>query len=134
MYIGFNSKHYDQYIIKAITYGYSPEEVKQVNDYIIGGGQGWQCPLLDFFFKFNNVDIRDDTQQGLFLKAIEGHLGMSVKESSVPFDIDRPLTAEERAETEFYCKHDVDTTEKLIDIRRDYLKNKINLGRLAGLA
>lgn len=134
IYIGFNSKHYDQFIIKAIAAGFTPEEVKKVNDYIIGGGQGWQCPLLDgIFFKFNNVDIRDDTQKGLSLKAIEGHLGMSVKESSVPFDLQRSLTPEEKAETEFYCKHDVDTTEKLIDIRKDYLKNKINLGNLAGL-
>lgn len=134
IYVGFNSKHYDQYIIKAIAAGLTPQEVKQVNDYIIAGGQGWQCPqLADYYFRFNNVDIRDDTQQGLSLKAIEGHLGMSVKESSVPFDIDRPLTPEEKAETEFYCKHDVDTAERLIDIRKDYLKNKINLGRLAGL-
>lgn len=133
IYIGFNSKHYDTYIIKAIAGGLSNAEIKQVNDFIIGGGQGWQCPLLDFYFKFNNVDIRDDTQMGLSLKAIEGHLGISVKESSVPFDIDRPLTPEEKAETEFYCKHDVDTAERLVDIRKDYLKNKINLGRLAGL-
>lgn len=134
IYIGFNSKHYDSYIIKAIVAGLSNQEVKQVNDYIIAGGQGWQCPLLDgIYFRFNNVDIRDDTQQGLSLKAIEGHLGMLVKESSVPFDIDRPLTPEEKAETEFYCKRDVDTAERLIDIRKDYLKNKINLGRLAGL-
>lgn len=134
IYVGFNSKHYDRYIIKAIAADLTPQEVKQVNDYIIAGGQGWQCPqLADFYFRFNNVDIRDDTQQGLSLKAIEGHLGMSVKESSVPFDIDRPLTPEEKAETEFYCKHDVDTAERLIDIRKDYLKNKINLGRLAGL-
>lgn len=134
IYIGFNSKHYDSYIIKAIVAGLSNQEVKQVNDFIIAGGQGWQCPLLDgIYFRFSNVDIRDDTQQGLSLKAIEGHLGMSVKESSVPFDIDRPLTPEEKAKTEFYCKHDVDTAERLIDIRKDYLKNKINLGRLAGL-
>lgn len=134
IYVGFNSKHYDQYIIKAIAAGLIPQEVKQVNDYIIAGGQGWQCPqLADYYFRFNNVDIRDDTQQCLSLKAIEGHLGMSVKESSVPFDIGRPLTPEEKAETEFYCKHDVDTAERLIDIRKDYLKNKINLGRLAGL-
>lgn len=133
IYVGFNSKHYDQYIIKAIVYGYSPQEVKKVNDYIIGGGQGWQCPMLDYFFRFNNVDIRDDTQQGLSLKAIEGHLGMPIKESSVPFDIDRPLTDEEREETVFYCKHDVDSTEKLIDLRKDYLENKINLGKLAGI-
>lgn len=134
IYIGFNSKHYDQYIIKAIAADFSPQEIKQVNDFIIAGGQGWQCSLLDgIYFNFNNVDIRDDTQKGLSLKAIEGHLGMSVKESSIPFDIDRPLTEGEKRETEFYCDHDVDTTEKLIDIRKDYLKNKINLGRLAGI-
>lgn len=134
IYIGFNSKHYDQYIIKAITGGLSPQEVKKVNDYIIGGGQGWQCPLLDFYYQFNNVDIRDDTQQGLSLKAIEGHLGLPIRESKIPFDIDRPLTEEERRKTEFYCKHDVNTTEKLIDLRKGYLQNKINLGRLAGIS
>ena len=135
IYVGFNSKHYDQFIIKAIAAGFTPQEIKQVNDFIIGGGQGWDCPLLkDFYFAFNNVDIKDDMQMGLSLKAIEGHLGLSVQESTVPFDIDRPLTEEERRETEFYCDHDVDTTEQLIDIRKDYLKNKVQIGRLAGLS
>ncbi len=134
IYVGFNSKHYDQFIIKAIVCDFTPEEIKRVNDFIIGGGQGWECPeLKDFYFKFNNVDIKDDMQMGLSLKAIEGHLGMSVQESTVPFGIDRPLTEAERKETEFYCDHDVDTTERLIDLRKDYLKNKINIGRLAGL-
>lgn len=134
IYVGFNSKHYDQFIIKAIVCDFTPEEIKRVSDFIIGGGQGWECPeLKDFYFKFNNVDIKDDMQMGLSLKAIEGHLGMSVQESTVPFDIDRPLTEAERKETEFYCDHDVDTTERLIDLRKDYLKNKINIGRLAGL-
>ena len=134
VYIGFNSKHYDQFIIKAIALGYSAEEIKKVNDYIIGGGQGWECPMLqDQFFRFNNVDIKDDMQMGLSLKAIEGHLGMSVEESTVSFDIDRPLTEDEKKETLKYCIHDVDTTEKLVELRKDYLKNKINLGKMAGL-
>ena len=135
IYVGFNSKHYDTYIIKAICCGFSPQEVKQVNDFIIGGGQGWECPMLrDQYFRFNNVDIKDDMQMGLSLKAIEGHLGLSVEESTVPFDIDRPLTEEELKKTAKYCIRDVDTTEKLIDIRKDYLKNKVHIGRLAGIA
>lgn len=135
IYIGFNSKHYDQYIIKAIAADLSPTEVKQVNDYIIRGGQGWECPLLQgFYFGFQNVDIKDDMQMGLSLKSIEGHLGLSVQESKVDFTLDRPLTKEEIEETIFYCKHDVDCTEKLIDIRKDYLKNKIQVGRLANLS
>lgn len=134
IYFSFNGKHYDQFIIKAIVAGFSPEEVKTVNDYIIGGGQGWEFPMLkDFYFRFNSVDIKDDTQTGLSLKAIEGHLGLSVEESTVPFDIDRALTEDELKETAKYCKHDVDTTEKLVELRRDYLKSKINIGKLAGI-
>ena len=134
VYIGFNSKHYDQYIVKGICADFSPQELKQLNDYIIAGNQCWQYPLLNgFYFSFNNVDIRDDTQQGLSLKAIEGHMGISIQETEVDFNLDRPLTQEELDQTIFYCKHDVDATEKLTDIRKDYLKNKINLGRMAGL-
>jgi hypothetical protein len=131
IYCGFNTKNYDQYIIKAICAGFSPEEVKQVNDWIIGGGQGWQCPLLQgVFFRFYNVDIMDDMQMGLSLKAIEGHLGMSIEETEVDFNLDRPLTEEELTLTIKYCIHDVDATEKVTAIRKDYLNNKVYLGGL----
>ena len=134
IYCGFNTKHYDQYIIKAICAGFTPEEVKQVNDWIIGGGQGWECPLLDrVYFRFNNVDVMDDMQMGLSLKAIEGHLGLDIEETEVDFNLDRPLTPEEVALTIKYCKHDVDCTERLTDLRENYLKNKIYLGGLKGL-
>ena len=134
IYCGFNTKGYDQYIIKAICAGFSPEEVKQVNDWIIGGGQGWQCPLLEgVFFRFNNVDVMDDMQMGLSLKAIEGHLGLDIEETEVDFNLDRPLTPEEIALTIKYCKHDVDCTERLTDLRENYLKNKIYLGGLKGI-
>ena len=131
IYCGFNTKGYDQYIIKAICAGFSPEEVKQVNDWVINGGQGWECPLLNgVFFRFNNIDIMDDMQMGLSLKAIEGHLGISVEETEVDFNLDRPLTEEELALTIKYCKHDVDATEKVTEIRKNYLNNKIYLGSL----
>ena len=134
IFCGFNTKGYDQYIIKAICAGFSPEEVKQVNDWIIGGEQGWQCPLLNgVFFRFNNVDIMDDVQMGLSLKAIEGHLGMSIEETEVDFNIDRPLTKEELKLTVKYCIHDVDATEKLTEIRKDYLRTKLNLGKRADI-
>ena len=134
IYCGFNTKNYDQYIIKAICAGLAPEEVKEVNDWIIAGGQGWQCPHLNgVFFRFNNVDIMDDMQMGLSLKAIEGHLGMSIEETEVDFNLDRPLTQEEIDLTIKYCIHDVDATEKVTEIRRDYLNNKVYLGGLKGI-
>ena len=134
VFCGFNSKGYDQYIIKAICAGFTPEEVKKVNDWIIAGNQGWECPLLSGVrFWFNNIDIKDDMQMGLSLKAIEGHLGMDICESEVDFTLERPLTPEELEDTIKYCKHDVDATEKIIDLRKNYLQNKINIGKLAGL-
>ena len=134
IYCGFNTKNYDQYIIKAICAGFAPKEVKEVNDWIIAGGQGWQCPHLNgVFFRFNNVDIMDDMQMGLSLKAIEGHLGMSIEETEVDFNLDRPLTQEELDLTVKYCIHDVDATEKVTDLRKNYLENKIYLGGLKGI-
>lgn len=134
IYCGFNTKGYDQFIIKAIVAGFSPEEVKQVNDWIIAGNQGWQCPMLeDVFFLFKNVDIMDDMQMGLSLKATEGHLGMSIEETEVDFDLDRPLTQEEVALVIKYNKADLDATEKVTEIRKDYLKNKLYLGKMKGI-
>ena len=135
LFCGFNTKHYDQYIIKAICGGLSPEEIKQVNDWIIGGEQGWECPLLNgVYLRFNNVDIMDDMQMGLSLKAFEGHLGeLSIEESDVDFNLDRHLTQEELKLTVHYCMHDVDATERLTSLRKDYLNNKMYLGGLTGI-
>ena len=134
IYVGFNSKFYDQFIIKGICLDCSPGEIKELNDYLIKGNQGWQYPLMrDNYFSFNNVDIRDDMQMGLSLKAIEGHLGMNIQETEVDFNLDRPLTQEELELTELYCKHDVDATEKILELRKGYLQSKIDIGRLSGL-
>ena len=134
IYVGFNSKHYDQFIIKAIWLGCNPQEIKELNDFIIGGGQGWEYPLMrENYLAFNNVDMMDDVQRGLSLKAIEGHLNMNIQETEVSFDLDRPLTEDELSLTTHYCMHDVDATEELMIIRRDYLKTKLNLGKRAGI-
>lgn len=134
IYIGFNSKHYDQYIIKAIAADFTPEEVKKLNDYIMGDGQGWEYPQLqDFYFSFNNIDIRDDMQNTLSLKSIEGHLRLPIRESNVDFDIDHSLSKEELEEVIKYCKYDVDSTDEIVKLRSDYLKTKANLGKRAGI-
>lgn len=132
---GFNSKHYDNYILKAILYGASNETIKEINDYIINtDNYAWNHP----FFKykkttFNSFDLFDDMQEGLSLKAIEGHLGMNIVETSVDFNIDRPLTLEEVKLEIKYCSSDVDATEVLLQKRKKYLKTKILLGRMKNI-
>ena len=70
---------------------------------------------------------------GMSLKEAEGYMTMSIEESSVDFNLDRELTKEEIDETIFYCKHDVDATEKLLEKRNSYIKSKMNLVRLFNL-
>ena len=136
IYCGFNTKHYDLHILRGIAAGFTPQEIKALNDYIIVlNQQGWDYPpLKDFYFRINNVDVKDDTQMGLSLKAIEGHFGLSVQETTVDFGLDRPWTEAELSEMITYCQHDVDATEYLTEIRKSYLQTKVNIGAMVGIS
>lgn len=132
---GFNNKHYDDFIIKAIYHGADNATVKRLNDFIIVKKQrGWDFPFLQFKKKpFLGFDIRDDLDERISLKAIEGNLGLSIVETGVPFDIDRPLTQEEVAKTIDYCKTDVDNTVVLYHTRKNYIESKIAVARIKGM-
>ena len=124
IFVGFNNKHYDDYILKAVLSDISP---KAVNDFIIVEGKnGYEFPGLQKIY-FNSLDLMVDIPGGIgiSLKEIESNLGMSIEESSISFDIDRNLTEQEIQETVFYCKHDVDATERLFRERFDYVKSKL---------
>lgn len=129
---GFNNKHYDQFILKAVLADADPQKVKAVNDFIIVQERnGWEHPLMKNLGRevwFDQYDLMDDCQMGLSLKAIEAHLGMDIQETTVDFNLDRPLTDEELEKVIHYCKHDVDATDALDDLRQNYLENKIVLG------
>lgn len=132
---GFNNKHYDNHILKAVMIGADPETVKQVNDLIIAEEiDGWDIPYLrDYKVFFHSFDLMDDCQDGISLKGIEAHLGIPIEETEVDFNITRKLTATELEQTIKYCKYDVDATELLYKLRQNYLKNKATLGRVRGL-
>lgn len=112
---GFNSNWYDQYILKAILLGFNP---KEVNDFIIKERMdGWRFSSLFRKIPLISYDVMQRTDRGL--KSFEGFMGNDIKESSVPFDIDRPLTPEEIAETIKYCRHDVEQTVEVFLKRKD---------------
>ncbi len=115
IWCGFNSRHYDQYILKAILCGFDP---KKVNDYIIvKGNPGWKFSSLFRNFPLWNYDVMLNTDVGL--KSFEGFMGNNIKETSVPFDIDCKLTEEEIVETVKYCEHDVEQTIQVFLKRKE---------------
>jgi hypothetical protein len=101
--------------------GGSNIEVKRHNDFIIDGGDPWAFPFIERQrLPVRSFDLRDDiADPGISLKAIEGNLNLPIVESSIPFDIDRPLTPEELAEVVEYCKNDVDATVRLYKERKE---------------
>lgn len=132
---GFNNKHYDNHILKAVMVGCTPEQVKEINDAIIVDEvNGWDIPLLrDYKVFFSSFDLMDDCQMGLSLKAFEAHLGIPIEETEVDFNLDRAWTADELEKMITYCKYDVDATERLYNLRSSYLENKVTLGAARGL-
>lgn len=109
IWVGFNNRHYDQYIMKGILLGMNP---KQINDFIIvQRGEGWQFSRAFNKVPMINYDVMPNPPVGL--KTMEGFLGSNIKETEVPFDINRKLTKAEIEETVKYCRHDVEQTIKI---------------------
>lgn len=114
IWCGFNSRAYDQWILKSILCGFNP---KEVNDFIIvKKRKGHEFSKLFYKIPLNNYDVMPNIP--VSLKVMEGFLGNNIHETSVPFDIDRPLTEYELQETIKYCRSDV---LNLIDV---FLKRK----------
>lgn len=133
---GYNSKHYDNYILKGILGGLDNLEVKELSDFIVAEKQnGWEYPFPNPFIKIPaNVDLMNDMGRLIGLKEVSCHLGMNILESEVPFDIKRPLREDEKQEVLRYCINDVDVVVKLIELRMQYLETKISLGKMAKLS
>lgn len=132
VFVGYNIRGYDQWIMKAILTG---EDPKAVNDFIIEQGRNG----ASYSNKFARIPLCffdvQTTQDGL--KKLEGFMGASIKETSVPFDLPRPLNVHETDQVVAYCKYDVFATFNVLKLRiADYrsqleLCTEFNLGRSA---
>lgn len=126
--MGYNNNGYDKYIFKAILSGYTPEEVKQVNDHIIGGGNGWELDL-GYMEIPTQVDLINCIIPRKSLKELEGNLRMNITESTVDFDIDHKWTQQEYDEMLYYCDHDVDALFPIFDMLMTRFKSKYVIAR-----
>ena len=128
----FNCNNYDKHILRGWLAGMNPQELKKVNDYIIGGGNGWDIDvgymklptMWDFF---NEINPRKS------LKEIEGNLRLNITESKVSFNIDRPLTEEEYEDLLYYCECDVDALFPLFEKLKNDYKSKFIISKLGGI-
>ncbi|MDL5612221.1 hypothetical protein [Bacillus halotolerans] len=122
IWIGYNSRMYDQYILKGILLGMNPHFISTriIKDNVKAFNvvrEAYKIPL-------NNFDITTGFHS---LKQLEGFMGSRIKESYIPFDIDRKLTEEEIREVIDYCIHDVKQTIEVFDNKKEEFESQLAL-------
>jgi hypothetical protein len=123
IWVGYNSRNYDSIILKGLLLGKDAYElndkiIKQgLKEYQILGNDKNTYPLLNF-------DISTRLHS---LKQLEGFMGSKIKESDIPFDIQRKLTADEIDETIYYCTHDVESTIEVFDNLHEEFESQVSL-------
>ena len=128
---GYNAKGYDIHIVRAICIGATPEECKEVSDYIVNEGNPWKLELGRI--EFDYYDLMLDMPQRQSLKMLEGNLSMDIVESEVDFDT-QELTPELFDQLVKYCWHDVEALIKVWECRKSYLEGKALIGELMGMS
>ena len=129
IWVGYNSRGYDQFILKGILLGFNP---KEINDHIIvEGKKGWSYSSLFKKVPLNNYDVYHRTDRGL--KTHEGFMGHNIKESEIDFNINRKLTEAEIQETIKYCHHDVEETIEVFLRRKNEFDARMGLIKMFNL-
>lgn len=137
IWVGFNSNHYDKILAHAMMTGKitTCERAFDLSNAIINA-QDNDTPLFGILAKFGIDDyyqskllMYDVAGDGVFfsLKQLEGFLGLDIVESVVPFDIDRPLTEEEKKDVEKYNRADLYGTLERFKQRKESFRTKMML-------
>jgi DNA polymerase elongation subunit (family B) len=122
IWCGYNSRGYDQYIMKGILLGMDPYDISK---HIIQDHKpGWQYSNDFRKIQLYNYDVMT-TFHGL--KQLEGFMGNDIRETTVPFNINRKLTNDEIQEVIKYCKHDVSQTIEVFINRIEEFESHLSL-------
>lgn len=128
IYVTFNGRNYDDYIFKAIICGFDPWKM---NEWIIvKERKGWEFSSLLQKVKLNSFDCMVGFNG---LKTLEAFSGMSIHETSIPFDYDGDFTDEMIAEVLKYNEHDVLATIKVFMERKSEFDSYMGLLKLFNL-
>ncbi|MDB8791466.1 hypothetical protein PN290_09690 [Romboutsia sp. 1001216sp1] len=121
VWVGYNIRGYDQWILKSIIAGIDPCDVsyKLVERKV----SGWKIDRNLHKIPLYIFEISDSYRS---LKELELFMGEDIRESSVSFDLDRYPTKKEIDELTSYCLHDVRMTYKVFE--QIYYKYEAQLG------
>ena len=128
IYVTFNGRNYDDYIMKAILVGIDPWIM---NQWIIHKKRkGWELSTDLRKVKLNSFDCMIGFNG---LKTLEAFSGMDIRETTVPFDYDGEFTPEMIEEVLKYNEHDVLATIKVFLERKSEFDSYLGLIKMFNL-
>lgn len=114
--VGYNNYNYDDHILTVMRNRTlaTCKNIYNMNRRIVFGNEPMKAAEFKSLDTMQQIDVSMPS-----LKLIEGNLGKNIKETDVEFDIDRPLTDEERSLTEKYCATDIENTIIVYKMRKE---------------
>ena len=118
IWVGHNIKNYDNLILEAV---YKDKNVYNVSKKLINSTIKPKCNLKLYYFDLMNI------RSPYSLKVTELYDGKNISESEVDFDIDRPLTEEEKLLTEKYNRDDLEQTHSNFNEMMPQFKMRLDI-------
>lgn len=110
MFIGYNNASYDNNVMRGYLQGKNAYQMSKT--IIESDNRGLVYKMFDSHkTPLFGMDLYQDNKD-FSLKEHSAFLGINIKETEVDFDMDRPLTDEEKEKNVAYCMNDVLATEK----------------------
>lgn len=103
IWVGHNNSMYDNLILQEVVRGKSSRDIKRKSDELI---QHSRKSYLDINLYWYDLMA----QHMIGLKTVECAVGKDISTSEVDFNLNRPLTDEEKAKTESYNRDDLSQT------------------------
>ena len=117
VWAGYNSKHYDRFILGGLYKGLSKADLCQLSQELIGDNRSkkhWR-------YLINGMQSYDVAGYAMIggkpqysLKQLEAFMGHNIEESAIPWDYNQPFTKEQKESTKRYCLHDVEQTLEVL--------------------
>lgn len=127
--MGYNNNGFDKWILKCCLNNYTPEEIKEVADYIVNGGNAWDIDIG--YAKIpTQIDLINCIIPRKSLKELEGNLCMNITETTVPFDLPDKWNKKQYEEVLYYCTCDVEALFPIFDMLMTRFKSKYIIAKI----
>jgi len=130
--ISFNGNYYDVPMIAAALSGYSPEQLKWLNDQIIAQKlKPWELGLPEWR-PADHIDVMEVAPGAGSQKQYAGRIHCKTMRD-LPYSPDQALTPHEIAEVDDYCENDLSVLEALFTALAPQLKIREDLSKRYGI-